>query len=267
MRFERGRPARSLCFTLIELLTVIAIILILISLLLPILGRARRQVLRVTCINNQRQCVAGAFLYAGDNSNCLFPGAAGWHPTYGAGLHSGAHHRQFRLEGYGGAPDYSLAALIDGYVDPAVWVCGAMDVAKPINDPGITITPAACTLGYNAGNGAKGGDGYPDYGTGGPLPLQAMVADSPESLTLMQDTMYVNVTGDGRFNHGDGIWSDEAGNPAKWVIRAPTIHGADGTVAAFYDGGAGWFGLSALAEVGLKQPGSAVQRVWGVLPE
>jgi len=53
-------------FTLIELLVVIAIIGILASLLLPVLAHAKATALRVQCINNEKQLITAAFIYAGD---------------------------------------------------------------------------------------------------------------------------------------------------------------------------------------------------------
>lgn len=53
-------------FTLVELLVVIAIIGILISLLVPALGRAKERAHRAACLNNLRQIVVAVNLYAGD---------------------------------------------------------------------------------------------------------------------------------------------------------------------------------------------------------
>jgi prepilin-type N-terminal cleavage/methylation domain-containing protein len=73
-------PAVSIrgAFTLIELLVVIAIIAILASLLLPVLSKAQEQGRRVVSLNNTKQILLGAHLYADDFDDAL--------PYYGAGL-------------------------------------------------------------------------------------------------------------------------------------------------------------------------------------
>jgi len=68
--FMRRRNA----FTLIELLVVIAVIAILISILLPALGKARSAAHSVAAANNQRQIMIGTASYATENKQ-FFPGA------------------------------------------------------------------------------------------------------------------------------------------------------------------------------------------------
>ncbi|MBR6470190.1 MAG: type II secretion system protein [Victivallales bacterium] len=58
-------------FTLIELLTVIAIIAILAGMLLPAVNRARTKAQNVKCIGNLRQLMQGANVYAAEWNTCL----------------------------------------------------------------------------------------------------------------------------------------------------------------------------------------------------
>lgn len=62
----------SAAFTLIELLVVIAIIGVLISILLPALGKARDAARRAVCLSNQRQVVIAAATYMNSNKD-FFP--------------------------------------------------------------------------------------------------------------------------------------------------------------------------------------------------
>lgn len=59
-------------FTLVELLTVIAIIAILAALLLPVLGRAKLRAKRIWCVNNLEQIGLGFHTFANDH-NGRFP--------------------------------------------------------------------------------------------------------------------------------------------------------------------------------------------------
>ena len=82
----RNRKLFGQDFTLIELLTVIAIIMILVALLLPVLGRVRKKAMIVKCISNEKQIGVAVSDYLSDADN-IYPRVGGsWLGL--AGVHS-----------------------------------------------------------------------------------------------------------------------------------------------------------------------------------
>ena len=66
--------SRTSAFTLIELLTVIAVIGILAAILIPVIGNVRQKADEATCLNNLRQIGAAMGLYQSDHKG-VFPAA------------------------------------------------------------------------------------------------------------------------------------------------------------------------------------------------
>jgi prepilin-type N-terminal cleavage/methylation domain-containing protein len=67
----KPKPRADAAFTLIELLTVMAILLALAALLLPVVSKAKTQSQRGTCVSNLRQVSLAIKMYADDNKDAL----------------------------------------------------------------------------------------------------------------------------------------------------------------------------------------------------
>ena len=77
-KIDRNRHAQYSCFTLIELLIVIAIIAILASMLLPALNKARNQAKSIQCISRLKQQGTAFTAYLQDNQGIyMAPGQVG----------------------------------------------------------------------------------------------------------------------------------------------------------------------------------------------
>ncbi len=88
-RIESRRAGMSRGFTLVELLTVIAVIAVLVSMLLPAINKVRASVARVNCESNMRQLMMAVHSYCADNDRqlpyCNWEHSADDNSVYGHG--------------------------------------------------------------------------------------------------------------------------------------------------------------------------------------
>lgn len=128
------RNLRIHAFTLIELLVVISIIAILVGILLPALGAARRSAYNITCAQNQQQIGVGLQAYAISHRDGLAVNpAAADDPTRGYVGEYQATNAIYTTMGNGDL--VGLGLTLDGYIaDPRAMFCPADDSSDPTEE-------------------------------------------------------------------------------------------------------------------------------------
>ena len=89
-----ARAPRGFGFTLVELLVVVGIIALLISILIPVLGRARDQANKTACMSNLRQVMLAFMQYANANKDMCPFGARSDNPGNVDIAEDWIHYRQ-----------------------------------------------------------------------------------------------------------------------------------------------------------------------------
>ena len=123
-------------FTLVELLTVIAVIGILVGLLLPSLGKARQKATGIQCLNHLRQLGLGWHMYADDSYGVLVPnwgnamgGLDESSPSWVAGwmdYTASSHNTNIDYLIHPGVGDRPYGGLLGPYtLDPRLYRCPA----------------------------------------------------------------------------------------------------------------------------------------------
>ena len=144
------RRSHKTGFTLIELLVVISIIAVLISLLLPTLRGVKRQVMVVSCLNNQRQIGLGLMIYA-NNNNYQFPTPRSIAVTqiWSPGLEvpdSGNRQNLIEIAGNTASSElYFCPFLVKAGYSPA----SSTDTSSPYARHFDVATSGLCGVGYN----------------------------------------------------------------------------------------------------------------------
>jgi prepilin-type N-terminal cleavage/methylation domain-containing protein len=196
-------------FTLLELLTVIAMIAILAALLFPALARAKSKSHRTQCYNNQRQISLSLMMYADDNRE-FFPAyedSATWGGKRGNGkytLHGGMVWETNR-------PLDRYATTLDLYHCPA----DKGDAFYPyVTDPCFEAWGNSYLMTWGMDRYRVqhcGGDSQAARGSNDATPIKtSRIAIKPGTKLILSDWPWL---GDRNINDPRSVWHNDRGKP------------------------------------------------------
>lgn len=185
-------------FTLIELMVVIAMVVALVTILLPSIVRARAQAQQAVCMSNARQVTAAVMQYAAESDQYFLPLSS---PTGQVGLAPDVGHNQ------------AILALLPYLRNSAVFHCPA----DP-RDQAISYS-VSDLLGGTWGSYLKHASRVLD------------VTNATTTFAVIEETDYhPKVLGD------PGGFVVEPGKAWVWEDAPAVLHGANGTCITFVDG-------------------------------
>ncbi len=185
---------RKYAFTLIELLVVISIIAVLVGILLPALGAARRSAYKITCGQNQHQIGIALQGYSVDND-----GRLAVNPKAGPDFARGYFNTEQATNAiYTKGTDHliGLGLVLDGYIDdPQAMFCPSDDSTDPTEELEhikLRNDSASCSYFYRQLDRTSNDRIY-DLGQSNPgLQASALLVDANSLISFFPDAFRTN---------------------------------------------------------------------------
>lgn len=222
-------------FTLIELLIVIAIMVLLLSIMVPCLGRAREHARRVACENNLHEGILVAGMYAGDydgylpEGNIIDRSTPGYHPSWDSGdlLTVVNYGTMNALARYGLTAEHATCETARKHFESTRDWLSPLPEAHP-------IVAAVCVGWIYWGNR---GD-WTDPNTGRRYITPKKLTDQPTSNTLVTCFCYNRYDAIGPGGNWPAWYSSHVGGAFQFGIGRPMDPLPDGLVVGYLDGAA-----------------------------
>ena len=231
----RGCQHKEYGFTLIELLVVIAIIALMLSILVPCLGRAKEHARRAACQNNLHEGLLATSMYAGDyngylpEGNIIDKSTPGYNTNWDrADLLTVVNYQTMKaFAGYGLTAEQATCETARKYFESTYNWLSPLPAAHP-------VLPAACVGWIYWGHR---GD-WTDQNTGRKYVTAKKVTDQPTSNTLVTCFCYNRYDAVGPAGEWPAWYSSHVGGTFQYAVGQPMDPTPDGLVVGYLDGAA-----------------------------
>jgi len=228
-------PRRASGFTLVELLVVIATVALLISIMLPCLGKVKEHARRTACQNSLHQGLLVANMYAGDHDGFLPEGntidrsAPGYNTSWDSSdLLTLINYRTMAALGrYGLTKKHATCETARRYFESSSNWLSPLPATRPL----VSAAYVGWIYWGNRGN-------WTDLNTGRKCITARKVTDRPTSKTLVTCFCYNRYGAVGPGGDWPAWYASHVGGTFQYAVGRPMAPAPDGLVVGYLDGAA-----------------------------